>query len=191
MSQVKCFELHSALFQSPLSDPKRMARIVARALPFSGHLRLRSPAISATLRWFSPSSFHGHPASSSHYSALLPPTLSQSSFLRRSIHVSPGYSRQLPFAGYNMRSVRGIRKLRRRNGAVKKPPPPPKETEIELSVRIGLDDDLPNDHEVVVTCFAFLYEIVYKLLYRWVETSVGMYGSGCCFQYWYWFQNLW
>ncbi|KAF3335030.1 phosphatase YxeH [Carex littledalei] len=148
MSQIKCFELHSALLPSPLSDPKPMARIVARALPFSGHSRLRSPSCSATLRWFSPSSRHGHPSSFSHYPALLPPTLSQSSFLQRSIHVSPGYSR-LPFAGYIMASVRGLRKLRRRNGAAKKRPPPPKEREIELSVRIGLDDDLPNDHEVV------------------------------------------
>lgn len=72
-----------------------------------------------------------------------------------------------------MATVRGLRKLRRRNGAAKKPPPPPKEREIELSVRIGLDDDLPNDHEVVVACL-FFYEIIYKLLYKWFEISAGL-----------------
>jgi hypothetical protein len=165
MSQIKCFELHPSLrrLQSPLYDSnsksKSMARIVARALPFSGRTLLPPPPISAALRWFSSSSRHGLPSSPSDYPALLLPTLSQPSISWRSIHVSPGCSHQHPFAGYLMASVRGLRKLRRRNGATKKRSPPPKNREIELCVRIGLHDDLPKDLEVLVQLLCNIFFI--------------------------------
>lgn len=65
-----------------------------------------------------------------------------------------------------MASVRGIRKLRRRNGVARKRSPPPKNREIELCVRIGLDDDLPNDPEVLVQ---LLYNLLYLFIYFFSE----------------------
>ncbi|KAJ4821259.1 Endoribonuclease YbeY [Rhynchospora pubera] len=135
---------------NPQSKPKPMARlVVARALPFSGRLRLPPPTISAAHRCYSP---YGDPSSSHPHSALSRSALGQSPILRRGIHVSPGYSRQLPWTGYFMTAVRPLRLLRRRNGAAKKPPPPPpppKEKEIELCLKIRLDDGLPNDRDVL------------------------------------------
>ncbi|KAJ3670941.1 hypothetical protein LUZ60_008367 [Juncus effusus] len=125
-----------------------MARIVvSRALPFSASRSRISRAISAAAASSSSSFSLGHAS------------LSRSAFdfdaspiWRRSIHFSAGYARPLPFAGYLSASLRSFRKLRRRNGAAaaaKKLAPPPKDSEVELCVRIGIHDDLPNDAEIL------------------------------------------
>jgi hypothetical protein len=72
----------------------------------------------------------------------------------------PSLAAPPPFAGL-LSGIRGFRKARRPAAAAKRPqpqdtappppPPPPKESEIELIARIGLEEDMPDDAEVLVS----------------------------------------
>ncbi|KAM0868918.1 hypothetical protein ACQ4PT_040983 [Festuca glaucescens] len=125
-----------------------MARIVSRALPFASrsHLHLPSPLRGAALLL-------------SH----LPAASSTASLLSwRGFTPTPEPLRSVPpFAGF-LAGIRGLRRGRRGQAAAKReepqdpapppsPPPPPKETEIELCARISVDEDLPDDIEVLNT----------------------------------------
>ncbi|KAL5226956.1 hypothetical protein ABZP36_015221 [Zizania latifolia] len=126
-----------------------MARIVSRALP----LALRSP----------------HPGAALLRSAPTPPPLpaaaSTASLVSwRRFTPSPEPSRSPPpppppppFAGF-LAGIRGLRRGRRGQAAARRaqpqdpappPSPPPKESEIELYARIGVDDDMPDDPELL------------------------------------------
>ncbi|KAK1667189.1 hypothetical protein QYE76_055348 [Lolium multiflorum] len=125
-----------------------MARIVSRALPFASrsHLHLPSP-----LRAAAPLLPH------------LPAASSSASLLSwRGFTPTPEPLRSVPpFAGF-LAGIRGLRRGRRGQTAAKReepqdpapppsPPPPPKETEIELCARISVEEDLPDDIEVLNT----------------------------------------
>ncbi|KAJ6812894.1 uncharacterized protein M6B38_146160 [Iris pallida] len=121
-----------------------MARMVSRALPLAS----RASTSSFPLRRLPTSSpFTPSPPSSSILSprALFPILMSFSSS-RRSFHVLPRGSS--PFGGGIFSSLRGFRKTRRRQ-ASKKQAPPHKERELELSVKICVEDDLPDDPELM------------------------------------------
>ncbi|XP_072995436.1 endoribonuclease YBEY, chloroplastic-like isoform X1 [Typha latifolia] len=119
-----------------------MARIVVRALPLAS--RSRRPIAAALLRQQTVAS----PASSS---PLSHPSLSTSAFSHfpplRSFHVSSRFSRSsVPFGGF-FASLRGFRKVRRRQAVSKKQTP--KEKQLELSVKIGIEEEMPDDPEVL------------------------------------------
>uniref|UniRef100_N1R2I3 Phosphatase yidA n=1 Tax=Aegilops tauschii TaxID=37682 RepID=N1R2I3_AEGTA len=124
-----------------------MARIVSRALPFASrsHLHLSPPLRGAAL--LSSTSLLPH----------LPAAASTASLLSwRGFTPAPDTSRfAQPFAGF-LSGIRGFRRARRGQAAAKReppqdpaPPPPPKESEIELCARISVEDDLPDDVEVL------------------------------------------
>ncbi|KAL5221613.1 hypothetical protein ABZP36_026326 [Zizania latifolia] len=127
-----------------------MARIVSRALPFAS----RSPHPGAALLRSMP------------MSPPLPAAASTASLVSwRGFTPTPEPSRSAPspppFAGF-LAGIRGFRRGRRGQAAARRaqpqdpaspppppPPPPPKESEIELYARIGVDDDMPIDPEVM------------------------------------------
>ncbi|CAM0882803.1 unnamed protein product [Alopecurus aequalis] len=128
-----------------------MARIVSRALPFASrsHLHLRPPLRGAALLSSAPLLPH------------LPAASSTASLLSwRGFTPTPEPSRSVPpLAGF-FAGIRGLRRGRRGQAAAKReepqdpapppsPPPPPKETEIELCAHISVDEDLPDDIEVL------------------------------------------
>ncbi|KAM3351171.1 hypothetical protein ACQJBY_023277 [Aegilops geniculata] len=124
-----------------------MARIVSRALPFASrsHLHLSPPLRGAALLSSTPLLPH------------LPAAASTASLLSsRGFTPTPEPSRfAQPFAGF-LAGIRGFRRARRGQAAAKReppqdpaPPPPPKESEIELCARISVEDDLPDDVEVL------------------------------------------
>lgn len=129
-----------------------MARIVSRALPFAsrsslylpvplplpGVARLRSAAAPPTL----PPVAEAAPAA---------PLLSWRGL---TANPEPSLAAPPPFAGL-LSGIRGFRRGRRGQAAAKRSqpqdaaPPPPKEGEIELVARIGVEEDMPNDPEVL------------------------------------------
>ncbi|WVZ68894.1 hypothetical protein U9M48_017772 [Paspalum notatum var. saurae] len=131
-----------------------MARIVSRALPFASrpsfHIPLPPPLAGAALL----------------RSAAAPPPLcpafpvapAASLLSWRGLTGTPEPSPAAlpPFAGL-LSGIRGLRKGRRGQAAAKRsqpqdaapPPPPPKESEIELLARIGVDEEMPDDAEVL------------------------------------------
>ncbi|KAG8055494.1 hypothetical protein GUJ93_ZPchr0001g30233 [Zizania palustris] len=116
-----------------------MARIVSRALP----LALRSPHPGAAL-------LRSEPTRSP-----LPEVASAASLVSwRGFTPSPAPSRSAPpFAGF-LAGIRGLRRGRRGQAAARRaqpqdPAPPPKESEIELYARIGVDDNMTDDPEVL------------------------------------------
>jgi hypothetical protein len=126
-----------------------MARIVSRALPFASrsHLHLPPPLRGAALL----SSAPHLPAASSTASLLSRRGFTPTAEPLRSVP---------PFAGF-LAGIRGLRRGRRGQAAAKRdepqdpapppsPPPPPKESEIELCARIAVEEDLPDDIEVLV-----------------------------------------
>ncbi|KQK09643.1 endoribonuclease YBEY, chloroplastic [Brachypodium distachyon] len=124
-----------------------MARILSRALPFASHSHLQfSPPIRGAALLSSAPLLPHLPAAS---------TVSLLSW--RGFTPTPEPSRSVPpFAGF-LAGIRGFRRARRGQAAAKReqaqedpaPPPPPKESEIELYARIGVDEDLPDDLEVL------------------------------------------
>ena len=153
-----------------------MARIVSRALPLASRSPLRLPPPpplpgAALLR-----SAAAAPA--------LPPAAPAASLLSwRGLTAThePSLAATPPFAGF-LAGIRGLRKLRRGQTAAKRPqpqdsapppppppPPPPKESEIELIARIGVEEDMPDDAEVLVRIA--LYEPSLFLYYSWSPGS--------------------
>nr|XP_010914881.1 endoribonuclease YBEY, chloroplastic isoform X2 [Elaeis guineensis] len=123
-----------------------MARIVGRALPLPTRSPVRPPhspaPIAAALQWWP----RGVPTASSHLSnsVLCSPFYSDSQ--RRGFHVSSRYSRSPALFGGFFGSLRGFRKTRRRLAAKKQAL---KEKQLELDVKISIEDELPNDPEVL------------------------------------------
>ncbi|XP_039810229.1 endoribonuclease YBEY, chloroplastic-like isoform X2 [Panicum virgatum] len=124
-----------------------MARIVSRALPLASRSPLHLPG-AALLR-------------SAAAALALPPEAPAASLLSwRGLTAThePSLAATPPFAGF-LAGIRGLRKLRRGQTAAKRPqpqdsappppPPPPKESEIELIARIGVEEDMPDDAEVL------------------------------------------
>lgn len=62
------------------------------------------------------------------------------------------------FGGY-FASLRGFRKARRRPAAKKQPPP--KERQLELDVKICLEEELPDDPEVLVSSSFFVFFLMF------------------------------
>ncbi|OEL35178.1 hypothetical protein BAE44_0003801 [Dichanthelium oligosanthes] len=133
-----------------------MARIVSRALPFASrsslYLPLPLPLPGAALLRSAAAAQPLPPA------AAAAPAASLLSW--RGLTATPEPSLAAPplFAGF-FAGIRGFRRLRRGQAAAKRsqpqdsapppPPPPPKETEIELIARIGVEEDMPDDAEVL------------------------------------------
>jgi hypothetical protein len=135
-----------------------MARIVSRALPFASrsslHLPIPPPLRSAAL-------LRSAPAPPLPSAAAAAPTASLLSW--RWLTATPEPSPEAPplFAGF-FAGIRGFRKGRRGQAAAKRPqlqeeaapppppPPPPKESEIELYARVNVEEDMPDDPEVLV-----------------------------------------
>ncbi|CAL4961513.1 unnamed protein product [Urochloa decumbens] len=128
-----------------------MARIVSRALPFASRTSLclsRPPPLpgAALLR------------SAAAVPPPLPPAASLLSWRGLTGAPEPSLAPPPPFAGF-LSGIRGFRKVRRGPPAAKRsqpqdaapppPPPPPKEGEIELIARIGVEEDMPDDDEVL------------------------------------------
>ena len=145
-----------------------MARIVSRALPLASRSPLHLPG-AAVLR-----SAAAAPA--------LPPAAPAASLLSwRGLTAThePSLAATPPFAGF-LAGIRGLRKLRRGQTAAKRPqphdsapppPPPPKESEIELIARIGVEEDMPDDAEVLVRIA--LYEPSLFLYYSWFGSAIA------------------
>ena len=146
-----------------------MARIVSRALPLASRSPLHLPG-AAVLR-----SAAAAPA--------LPPAAPAASLLSwRGLTAThePSLAATPPFAGF-LAGIRGLRKLRRGQAAAKRPqpqdfappppPPPPKESEIELIARIGVEEDMPDDAEVLVRIA--LYEPSLFLYYSWFGSAIA------------------
>ncbi|KAL6845130.1 hypothetical protein ACP4OV_024625 [Aristida adscensionis] len=131
-----------------------MARIVSRALPFASRsslqLRLPTPLRGAALLHSAPA-----PPLPAAAAASTAPLVSRRGFTSPP---EPSLSRPPPFAGF-LAGIRSFRRGRRGQAAAAKrsqpqdaappPPPPPKESEIELYARIGVDEDMPDDPEVL------------------------------------------
>jgi hypothetical protein len=131
-----------------------MARIVSRALLFASrsplHLPIPPPLRGAAL-------LSSAPASSLPFAAAAAPTDSLLSW--RGPTATPDPSPWAPplFAGF-FAGIRGFRRGRRGQAAAKRPqpqedaapPPLPKESEIELYARVGVEEDMPDDPEVLV-----------------------------------------
>jgi hypothetical protein len=156
--------LPSSLGPSPSLRPPHhagtsMARIVSRALPFASRSSLRLPLPppfpgAALVR----SAAAGSPLPPAAEAALAASLLSwrgHTATPESSIAAPP------PFAGF-LAGIRRFRKGRRGQASAKRsqpqdappppppPPPPPKEREIELVARIGIEEDMPDDPEVLV-----------------------------------------
>ncbi|OAY69521.1 Sugar phosphatase YidA [Ananas comosus] len=120
-----------------------MARIMVRALPLASRSPLPPPAIAAAL-WGCTAAT---PAASPPRSPLLTLSAFAPSPPARAFHVSARYSHSLrPFAGFFV-NLRGFRKVRRRQAAAKKQPT--KEKQLELDVQIAIEEELPDDPEVL------------------------------------------
>nr|CAB3478241.1 unnamed protein product [Digitaria exilis] len=135
-----------------------MARIMSRALPLAsrsslylplpprlpGAALLRSAAAASLLR----------PAAAAAPAASLPSSSSRG----LTATPEPSLAAPPPFAGL-LSGIRGFRRPRRGPAAAKRPqpqdaappppPPSPKESEIELIARVGVEEDLPDDAEVL------------------------------------------
>ncbi|CAO1945917.1 unnamed protein product [Urochloa humidicola] len=131
-----------------------MARIVSRALPLASRPSLclpRPPPIpgAALLR-----SAAAAPPPLPHAAA----AASLLSWRGLTGAPEPSLAAPPPFAGL-LSGIRGFRKARRGPAAAKRPqpkdaappppPPAPKESEIELIARIGVEEDMPDDAEVL------------------------------------------
>ncbi|PAN28619.1 hypothetical protein PAHAL_5G166400 [Panicum hallii] len=132
-----------------------MARIVSRALPLASRSPLRIPP---------PAPLPGAALLRSAAAAppLTPaaPAASLLSWRGLTATHEPSLAATPPFAGF-LAGIRGLRKIRRGQAAAKRPqpqdsappppppPPPPKESEIELIARIGVEEDMPDDAEVL------------------------------------------
>ncbi|XP_062220641.1 endoribonuclease YBEY, chloroplastic-like isoform X2 [Phragmites australis] len=127
-----------------------MARIVSRALPFASRssLPLLPPLRGAALLRSAPAPPLPPAATAAPTASLLP---------WRGLAATPEHSLSSPppFAGF-LAGIRGFRRGRRGQAAAKRappqaaaPPPPPKESEIELYARIGVEEDMPDDPEVM------------------------------------------
>lgn len=152
-----------------------MARIVSRALPFASrsslHLPLPSPFPGAALLRSAATAPPLPPAARAALAASL------LSWGGHTGNPEPSIAAPPPFAGF-LAGIRGFRKGRGGQASAKRsqpqdappppPPPPPKESEIELIARIGVEEDMPDDPEV----------LVHITLYR---TSLYSYFS-CCFR---------
>lgn len=152
-----------------------MARIVSRSLPFalrsSLHLPLPPPIPGAALLRSAATAPPLPPAAGAALAASLLSWRGHTGTPEPSIAAPP------PFAGF-FAGIRGFRKGRRGQASAKRsqpqdaspppPPPPPKESEIELIARIGVEEDMPDDPEV----------LVHIMLYG---TSLYSYHS-CCFR---------
>uniref|UniRef100_A0A0E0JIG5 Sugar-phosphatase n=1 Tax=Oryza punctata TaxID=4537 RepID=A0A0E0JIG5_ORYPU len=128
-----------------------MARIVSRTLPFAS----RSPQLGAALIRSAPMRCPPLPAAAPTASLLTWRGLTPTSEPSRSPPPPP--LPMPPFAGF-LAGIRGFRRGRRGQSAARRaqpqdpipsPPPAPKESEIELHARIGIDDDTPDDPEVL------------------------------------------
>ncbi|BAF06110.2 Os01g0739400 [Oryza sativa Japonica Group] len=129
-----------------------MARIVSRALPFAS----RSPQLGAALIRSAPMRCPPLPAAAPTASLLSWRGFTPSSEPSRSAPPPPPLPMP-PFAGF-LAGIRSFRRGRRGQSAARRaqpqdpipsPPPAPKESEIELYARIGIDDDTPEDPEVL------------------------------------------
>jgi len=134
-----------------------MARIVSRALPFASrsslHLPLPPPFPGAALLRSAATAPPLPPAAGAALAASLLSWRGHTGTPEPSIAAPP------PFAGF-LAGIRGFRKGRRGQASAKRsqpqdappppPPPPPKESEIELIARIGVEEDMPDDPEVLV-----------------------------------------
>ncbi|CAL9187207.1 endoribonuclease YBEY, chloroplastic [Musa acuminata AAA Group] len=136
------------MWPSPAVAPAShaMARIAARAFPITTRSSLPltfSPRVAAVLWWRLP----GDPASSSAPAAsFLPPGISGVP-IGRSFHVSCGNLRStVPFGGF-FANLRGFRKVRRKQAASKKEAP--KDKQLQLDVKIGIEEEMPKDPEVL------------------------------------------
>ncbi|KAL6616038.1 hypothetical protein ACP70R_038308 [Stipagrostis hirtigluma subsp. patula] len=130
-----------------------MARIVSRALPFASRssLQLRLPPALRGAALLHSAPAPPLPAAAAASKASLISRCGFTSTPEPSLSVPP-------FAGF-FAGIRGFRRGRRGQAASKRaqpqdaapppPPPPPKESEIELYARIGVDEDMPDDPEVL------------------------------------------
>ncbi|GJN17731.1 hypothetical protein PR202_gb04825 [Eleusine coracana subsp. coracana] len=130
-----------------------MARIVSRALPFASrsslHLPIPPPLCGAALLRSAPTP----PLPSAPAAA---PTASLLSWRGLTATSEPRPCAPPLFAGF-FTGIRGFRRGRRGQAAAKgappqedaAPPPPPKESEIELYARVGVEEDMPDDPEVL------------------------------------------
>ncbi|KAK3161887.1 hypothetical protein QOZ80_1BG0082730 [Eleusine coracana subsp. coracana] len=130
-----------------------MARIVSRALPFASrsslHLPIPPPLCGAALLRSAPTP----PLPSAPAAA---PTASLLSWRGLTATSEPRPCAPPLFAGF-FTGIRGFRRGRRGQAAAKRappqedaaPPPPPKESEIELYARVGVEEDMPDDPEVL------------------------------------------
>lgn len=154
--------LPSSLGPSPSLRPPHhagtsMARIVSRALPFASRSSLRLPLPppfpgAALVR----SAAAGSPLPPAAEAALAASLLS---WRGHTATPEPSIAAPPPFAGF-LAGIRRFRKGRRGQASAKRsqpqdappppPPPPPKEREIELVARIGIEEDMPDDPEVLV-----------------------------------------
>ncbi|XP_074567483.1 endoribonuclease YBEY, chloroplastic-like [Curcuma longa] len=152
---------HSCLFRHHLSAPPSspsfvallpaaaassddMARIASRTLPISVRSRLSlSPPISTAI-WLGPTG-----EASSSRSLPSPLLLSGTPYVpyRRVFHLSSSYSRSMVTSLGFLANLRGFRKVRRRQAAVKKHVP--KDKQLHLDVNISLEKALPKDPEVL------------------------------------------
>nr|AWA44806.1 hypothetical protein SO145G11_000007 [Saccharum officinarum] len=133
-----------------------MARIVSRALPFASrsylHLPLPPPFPGAALLRSASTAPPLPPAAGAALAASLLSWRGHTGTPKPSIAAPP------PFAGF-LAGIRGFRKGRRGQASAKRsqpqeappppPPPPPKEREIELIALIGVEEDMPDDPEVL------------------------------------------
>nr|CAD1833970.1 unnamed protein product [Ananas comosus var. bracteatus] len=111
--------------------------------PLASRSPLPPPAIAAALWGCSAAT----PAASPPRSPLLTLSAFAPSPPARAFHVSARYSHTLrPFAGFFV-NLRGFRKVRRRQAAAKKQPT--KEKQLELDVQIAIEEELPDDPEVL------------------------------------------
>uniref|UniRef100_A0A0E0DZ22 Uncharacterized protein n=1 Tax=Oryza meridionalis TaxID=40149 RepID=A0A0E0DZ22_9ORYZ len=138
---------------SSSSASTTMARIVSRALPFAS----RSPQLGAALIRSAPMRCPPLPAAAPTASLLTWRGFTPSSEPSRSGPPPPPLPMP-PFAGF-LAGIRSFRRGRRGQSAARRaqpqdpipsPPPAPKESEIELYARIGIDDDTPEDPEVLL-----------------------------------------
>lgn len=145
-----CWELRASFRSS-------MARFVARSAPLASRpsLPITRPQISAALRWRSQRStviaFSLPPSS------LFPPLLGVSQW--RDIHSRTRYSpSRIPFPGFFV-SARAFRKQGQRRAAKKQKS---KKQLLELDVKICIEEELPDDPEILV----FIRSYGYRLWFR-------------------------
>ncbi|KAL5558625.1 hypothetical protein UlMin_034836 [Ulmus minor] len=119
-----------SLLRKPSSSSARMARIVLRAVPVHFNSFPTSSPSSPARLGFLPRGFHDF---------LVP----KSSLLGRRFHATCGEERR------NLRSLGRVFALQRDYRKVRKRAAKSKEKELELSVSICIEDDLPDDPEIL------------------------------------------